>query len=220
MSNEELPQPTNNARSISSLTVAVISDLLFVGSNTINYLWQRELEKRFKHGQDVLVAAVERRGIRALEDQNLSFFISSSYTFFERVRLGEAKYNLRLISEYIADGLTSPLREPSHIARIAQIIGGLTEFEISVLVAAQKMSDQAMMEDEKKDFTFSAFGLTRVIFDGNHERWREVDAALSMLAARALLTSISEARLGANPMSYRLSLYADELIKVATKLEK
>ena len=219
MDNEELPQPTNNARSISSLAIAVVSDLL-PGSNTINELWRLELEKQFQRGQDVLLAAVERRGIRALNDDQLSFFIPASYTFFERVRLGEAEYNLKLLSEFIAGGLVSSVGEPSHIARISHVISGLSEFEISVLVAVKKNEDQVEISVDQRDVGANAFEIARQFFNDGASRWKEVDAALSMLASKALLTGISEARLGANPMSYQLSIYADQLIQFATNMEK
>lgn len=100
-------QPTTSALDIYEITSSIITDLIPLGS-TFKSGFDLLIRKRLEEGQKILLDEIEFKGLNVLSTEQWDYFIPVAYRFFEQVRLGEYKHNLKVVAGLISIDLKPP----------------------------------------------------------------------------------------------------------------
>lgn len=108
---KELPKPTQDAKSITNITLAVASQF-FPPLAILKEGFELLIDKRIEEGRQILVDEIIRNGINILTDKQIEHYIPSAYSFFKQVQIGEYQHNLRILARMISGEITMQEREP------------------------------------------------------------------------------------------------------------
>jgi hypothetical protein len=210
--------PTENARSTAAIAGAVVSDLLPIGSNTVNELWQQTLRRRYEAGQQILIEEVRKKGIEALADEQLNYFVPASYRFFENVRLGTCEHALKFLASFMANELSKEYSEVPKTSKVADAVSGLDEIDIQLFHDAYK--SECINRAGEEGLPCTSAKKIMELFPARYENTNEtvLTSSLSYLASKNLLFQMGPVTIDDQLPFYRVSRLGWELVGAAADI--
>lgn len=188
---EGIPNPKGSAKTVSSISLFVIGQLGPLGA-AAKELVNNFFAKKAEESRVLLISAIEDRGIAALaelSEEQVEYLIPASLRFYEQVRLGEYRHNLKVLASFLADGLVqapSP-PDPGDVGKLSRQLEYLSVFDLSVLDGALGLRDRIPLEVNPNEPFISSEGLAHHYPQrfGSYEN--QIRASLAILSGRGFL---------------------------------
>ncbi|KQW31049.1 hypothetical protein ASE36_01785 [Rhizobium sp. Root274] len=188
---EGIPDPSKSAKTVSAISLTVLADLV-PGGSAFRDLVGAYQSKKIEEYRQLLLTEIHQRGLKAfddLSDTQIEFIIPAAYRFFEQVRLGEYRHNLKILARFLANGLVDQvsLPKPGDVGRLARQLEYLDELELRVLAASIGFSEASLSKAKVEQPFISVTSLGRLYPKLLTQDDGRLRAALAVLSARGFL---------------------------------
>lgn len=224
---DKLPAPKPGALRVIEITEAVVVDVLAAfgipGGAVIAAAVKALAESRLEKGTEVLIEELKNANICILNDEQAQVFIPNAYRFYEAVKQGEYKHNLRILARIMAGNAKEGTGSTADVLRFARTIEGLSEDELALLWNCHRLARDIWDRRHESDKIRFICAAELILFVEAYNTYTPYDrfalrGRLAALASRGLLIPDGTTRLSKGEEYYYEAPALSELVKLA-KLE-